>query len=69
MLTLTDQQLLQLLTSDEANFELHGGVNSQNVRRYAPLKSSNPAEGGRPEHFAVDKPTNSPKLWDSATTG
>lgn len=51
-----------MLTSDEANFELHGCVKSQNVRRYAPLKSSDPVEGGRPEHFVVDKPTYSPKL-------
>ena len=40
---------------------LSGHVNSQNVRRYAPLKSSDPA-GGRPEHFVVEKPTFSPKL-------
>lgn len=61
--------MLQLLTSDEANFELHGQVNSQKIRRYTHLKSSNRVEGGRPEHFTVDKLTFSPKLmhrWSSA---
>ena len=62
IITLTDEELLRFLFSDEANFELHGMVNSQNVRRYAPLKSSDPQNGGRPEHFVVEKPTYSPKL-------
>ena len=62
LVTLTDQQLLQFLFLDEAVFQLSGHVNSQNVRRYAPLKSSDPAAGGRPGHFVVDKPTFSPKL-------
>ena len=34
---------------------------SKNVVRYAPLKSSDP-NGGRPEHFVVEKPTFSSKL-------
>ena len=62
LITLTDQQLQEFLFSDEANFLLSGHVNSQNVRRYAPLKSTDPINGGRPEHFAVDKPTFSAKL-------
>jgi inhibitor of nuclear factor kappa-B kinase subunit alpha len=62
ILTRTDQQLQSILFSDEANFELSGHVNSQNVRRYAPLKSSVPINGGRPDHFALDKPTFSEKL-------
>ena len=40
--TLTDNQLGKLVFSDEAYFELNGSVNSQNVRRYAPVKSSDP---------------------------
>ena len=62
LLTRTDQQLQKFLFSDEANFELSGHVNTQNVRRYAPLKSTDPVHGGRPTHFAIDKPTNSSKL-------
>ena len=30
--------------------------------RYAPLKSDDPVNGGRPDHFAVEEPTFSPKL-------
>ena len=41
--TLTDYQLGKLVL----NFELNGSVNSQKVRRYAPLKSSDPVNGGR----------------------
>lgn len=33
----TDDDLFTWLTSDEAGFELHGKVNSQNVRRWATL--------------------------------
>ena len=62
ILTLTDQQLLAFLFSDEANFQLCGHVNSHNVRRYAPLKTSDPVNGGRPGHFTVEKPTFSPKI-------
>ena len=62
LVTLSDQQLLEFLWSDEANFHLCGHVNSQNVRRYAPLKSSDPVNGGRPDNHTVDKPTFSPKL-------
>ena len=57
----SDQQLLQFLFSDEANFLLCGDVNSQNVRRYTPLKATDAVNGGRPEHFSVDKPTYSKK--------
>ena len=46
--------MLQLLVSDEANFLLCGNINSQNIRQYAELKSSNPEEGGRLDHFAVE---------------
>ena len=42
IVTLTDQQIQEFLFSDEANFLLSGHVNSQNVRRYAPLKTSDP---------------------------
>ena len=75
IITLTDEELLRFLFSDEANFELHGMVNSQNVRRYAPLKSLDPQNGWRPEHFMVEKPTYSPKLhvfcgiWKDGTFG
>ena len=62
IITLSDEELLLFLFSDEANFELHGLVNSQNVRRYAPLKSSDPEHGGRPDHFLVEKPTFDQKL-------
>ena len=40
--TLSDQDLGKFLFSDEANFQLNGNVNSQNVRRYAPLKADDP---------------------------
>ena len=59
---LTDNQLGNFLFSDEANFELNGCVNSQNVRRYAPLKSSDPMNGGRPDHFVVIETIASPKV-------
>ena len=62
LVTLTDQELQEFLFSDEANFLLSGHVNSQNIRRYAPLKASDPLNGGRPDHFVVDKPTFSLKL-------
>ena len=62
LVQLNDDELLQIVTSDEASFHLSTHVNSQNVRRYAPLKSSDPVNGGRPDHFAVDQPTFSPKL-------
>ena len=47
----TDDDLFTWLTSDEAGFELHGKVNSQNVRRYSEMG-----------HFVQEKPTVSPKL-------
>ena len=34
LLTLTEQQLMEFLVSDEANFQLCGHVNSQNIRRF-----------------------------------
>ena len=48
IVSLTDQELAQFLFSDEAMFMLSGHINSQNVRRYAPLKSSDSVNGGRP---------------------
>ena len=54
--------MLQLLVSDETNFLLNGLVNSQNIRRYAKLKSSNPEEGGRPDHFVEETPTFQKKI-------
>ena len=62
LITLTDEELLEFLFSDEAMFLLSGHVNSQNIRRYAELKSSNPETGGRPEHFVHEKPTFSKKV-------
>ena len=62
VLTLTDNQLQQFLFSDEANFQLCGHVNSQNVRRYAPLKYADPLNGGRPMHFVQERSNYSPKL-------
>ena len=62
LMTQTDQQLEGLNWSDEANFHLCGNVNTQNVRRYAPHKTSDPVNGGRPEHFALDIPVYTPKL-------
>ena len=61
VVSLTDREIMSFLFSDEANFELCGSVNSQNVRRYAELKTSNPVLGGRPDHFFVEKKI-SPKL-------
>ena len=61
IVSIPDQELMQFLFSDEANFQLCGHVNSQNVRRYAPLKRSDPVNGGRPGHFFVEK-RNSPKV-------
>ena len=55
---LSDQELLNFCFSDEATFCLDGEVNTQNVRRYAPLKSHH-NDGGRPEHFAL-RTTNAP---------
>lgn len=62
ILTLPDQQLLRFLYSDEANFELSGHVNSQNVRHYAPLRSSDRINGGRPDGFQHETTPFSPKL-------
>ena len=63
IVSIPDQELMQFLFSDEANYQLCGYVNSQNARRYAPLKRSDPGEvnGGRPGHFFVEK-RNSPKV-------
>ena len=62
LVTKTENDMLQLLLSDEANFQLCGLVNSQNVWRYALLKFCNLEEGGRPENFTVDMPTYNQKL-------
>ena len=62
LITRTDPEMMEMLVSDEAYFQLNGLVNSQNVRRYAPLKSANPAQGGRPGHFAVETPTFDTKI-------
>lgn len=60
--TLTQAELSNFLFSDEAQFNLDGTVNSQNVRRYAPRKGSLPAgqRQGRPGHFRHQK-TNFPQ--------
>ena len=60
--TLTNNQLGKIVFSDKVYFELNGSANSQNVLRYALLKSSDPVNGGRPAHFAVEKPTFPNKL-------
>ena len=62
LLTQSEQQLEGFCWSDESNFQLCGNVNTQNVRRYAPLKNSDPVTGGRPDHFAEDHPVKSPHL-------
>lgn len=62
VLNQSDRELQSILFSDETGFELHGSVNSQNVRRYAPLKYTDPLLGGRPTQFVAEKPTFSPKL-------
>ena len=61
-MTRSKEEMLQLLVSDEANFQLCGNVNSQNNRRYTKLKSRNPEEGGRPDHFAMETSTYHQKL-------
>ena len=50
----TDEEMGQLLVSDEANFQLNGNVNTQNTRRYAELKTSDREDGGRPDGFEVE---------------
>ena len=45
----SNEQLANFLFSDEANFDLSGNVNSQNVRMYAPSGS------GRPENLVHEK--------------
>ena len=62
LVQLPDAEILKILSSDEATFQLHGQVNSQNIRRYAPLKTSDPVNGGKPDHFVDEGPTFSPKL-------
>ena len=51
-----------MVVSDEANFTLAGGVNSQNVRKYKEKKTSNREEGGRPDDFVQENPTFSEQL-------
>lgn len=62
LVTLTPAALSNFLFSDEAQFNLDGVVNSQNVRRYAPRKGSLPAgqRQGRPRHFRQQR-TNFPQ--------
>ena len=67
ILTLSDQQLLQFLFSDEAVFQQSGHVNSHNVRRYAPLMILS---------MGVDLPISPmtgqptlPKSWYSVVSG
>lgn len=43
---------------------LSGHGNSQNVRRYAPLRSSDLVNGGRADHLTVDKSTLEEKLME-----
>ena len=64
LVTLTPADLTHFLFSDEANFDLDGNVNTQNVRRYAPRKGSVPAGQlqGRPAHFRQKKGTFSAKV-------
>ena len=56
LLGLPDDEQLNFLVSDEANFLLSGHVNSHNVVRYSLDR------GGRPEQHAVEKVAYSPKL-------
>ena len=62
--TLTPDDISNILFSDEAQFHLDGTINSQNVRRYAPRKGSLPAGQlqGRPNHFRHQKSTFSPHV-------
>ena len=59
-LSLTPQQKENFCQSDEAVFELYGGVNTQNVRRYALPKYH--GGDGRPEGFIHPKVTCPKKL-------
>ena len=61
LITLSDQELLNILWTDEANFHLCGSVNSQNVRRYAPLKTSDRVGGGRPDPLHPGHPQPLPQ--------
>ena len=45
----SDEDMLDILVSEEANFQLKGNVNSQNTRCYDELKASSWDEGGRPQ--------------------
>ena len=62
LVNLTPQDLASFCFSDEAQFDLDGTVNSQNVRRYVPRKGTLPAgqRQGRPAHFRQQK-TNFPQ--------
>ena len=59
-LSLLDEEHHNFCFSDEANFLLSGGVNSQNVRRYALPK--NRGGDGRPDDFIDPKVTSQTKL-------
>ena len=41
--------------SDQANFSLDGGVNTQNTRHYAPRKERNQDQVGRPEQLRLER--------------
>ena len=55
MITKTNEDLSNFLFSDEANFDLSGHCNTQNLRLYAEKKTQNPEQGGRPEDFVIEK--------------
>ena len=69
MVTRSEEEMLQLLVSDEANFLLCMNVNTQKLRRYAELKSSNPEEGGRPEQLLWRLQLSSRSSWCSLACG
>ena len=59
-LSLSDEEQQNFCFSDEANFFLSGGVNSQNIRRYALPK--NRGGDGRPDDFVDPKVTSKHKI-------
>ena len=62
--TLSADEVSKFCFSDEATFQLDGEINTQNVRRYQPLKGSVPAgqAAGRPDHFIIKRSTFTPKV-------
>ena len=59
-LSLTEEEQRNFFYSDEVNFLLSEGVNTQNVRRYALPK--NRGGDGRPDDFIDPKVTSQTKL-------